>query len=341
MTPPTVQFIPASGPTLIIHDAFGGTGGLSGRTPDTVDNGNTWTTYNGETYTVGSGHVIASNDTSDFSKSADIDVGTSTYTLKCLYTANGSTSSRCGATIAVSNATDSNETFAKFDRSSGGFRCVEYSSGSALVTNFGSIPTVGNLLIVLDVSGASVNYSVFDSTETTTHISGSHTLSVAATNRCGINSVDSSGRVLDFKVYTPPVVATRKVDWDTYAIAVSDPFTTLGTTWVPATPFLQFTPTGTAFEPQQTRFGSFDLQFRNGNTSSAYGTNVPWVAIWNVTTSVWTVHQHTVDNGTLQGYEDATFDPSGATAPTSGDTIRVVGLSRYSVGDVNTWSDYA
>ena len=55
MTPPTVQFIPASGPTLIIHDAFGGSGGLNGRTPDTIDNGNTWSTA--DTWTVQSGYV--------------------------------------------------------------------------------------------------------------------------------------------------------------------------------------------------------------------------------------------------------------------------------------------
>jgi len=71
-----VRELGSSDPVLIIHDGFGGSGGLSGRTPDTVSNGNTWTTYNSETYTLGSGAVNASNDYTDFSKSADIDVGT-------------------------------------------------------------------------------------------------------------------------------------------------------------------------------------------------------------------------------------------------------------------------
>jgi hypothetical protein len=195
----------AAGPTLIIHDAFGGTGGLDNppRTPDTVDNGNTWTTYNGETYTVGSGFVIGSNDTSDFSKSADIDVGTSTYTVKCLIDPQSSGTSQCGVTIAIANANDGNETLAKFDRDSGNlFRCVEYSSGTPSISSLGAIPSTGQLMIILDVNGTSVTYEVYDSTETTLHLSGSHTLGLSPTNRCGINAVTSNGRVLDFKVYT-------------------------------------------------------------------------------------------------------------------------------------------
>ena len=56
MTPPTVQFIPG-GETLIIHDAFNGTGYLDGRTPDTVDNGNTWSTSASGDYVISSGYA--------------------------------------------------------------------------------------------------------------------------------------------------------------------------------------------------------------------------------------------------------------------------------------------
>tara|TARA_R110000772_G_scaffold265404_1_gene386815 strand:- start:121 stop:780 length:660 start_codon:yes stop_codon:yes gene_type:complete len=35
-------FFPSTGLPLIIHDAFGGSGSLVGRTPDTVNNGNNW-----------------------------------------------------------------------------------------------------------------------------------------------------------------------------------------------------------------------------------------------------------------------------------------------------------
>jgi hypothetical protein len=56
VTPPTVQFIPG-GETLIIHDAFNGSGYLDGRTPDTVDNGNTWSTSAPGDYVISSGYA--------------------------------------------------------------------------------------------------------------------------------------------------------------------------------------------------------------------------------------------------------------------------------------------
>jgi hypothetical protein len=56
VTPPTVQFIPG-GETLIIHDAFNGSGYLDGRTPDTVDNGNTWSTSASGDYVISSGYA--------------------------------------------------------------------------------------------------------------------------------------------------------------------------------------------------------------------------------------------------------------------------------------------
>ena len=60
MTPPTVQFIPAGGLSLIIHDAFSGSGSPSGRTPDTVDNGNAWE-VGPHSYNIASGYLYATS----------------------------------------------------------------------------------------------------------------------------------------------------------------------------------------------------------------------------------------------------------------------------------------
>jgi hypothetical protein len=80
MTPPTVQFIPASGPTLIIHDAFSGSGSATGRTPDTVDNGQTWQTSG--TWTVGSGYLTSW--TNSGTHYCAIDTQTSSFTLEAI-----------------------------------------------------------------------------------------------------------------------------------------------------------------------------------------------------------------------------------------------------------------
>jgi len=82
MTPPTVQFIPASGLSLIIHDAFGGSGSADGRTPDTVNNGNDWEVPESQvTCTVGSGTIYRSARGTTvpgyFIDSCVIDIGTS------------------------------------------------------------------------------------------------------------------------------------------------------------------------------------------------------------------------------------------------------------------------
>ena len=126
-------------------------------------------------------------------------------------------------------------------------------------------------------------------------------------------------------------------DWDTYSIAVSAEVTLPG--WISITPI---TPSGTAFEPGSFREGFNGFQIRQGNTSSSYSTNVPYIAIWNATDSRWTVHAHAVDGGTsYQAYNKTTYEPAAAGLPVSGDDVRVVGLSQYTAGDVADWNDYA
>ena len=126
-------------------------------------------------------------------------------------------------------------------------------------------------------------------------------------------------------------------DWDTYAISVSAEATLPG--WVDIDPF---DPTGTAFEPGDFREGFNGFQIRDGNTSSSFVTNVPYIAIWNESGQRWTVHAHAVDGGSsYQAYNKTTFEPTGATLPASGDDFRVVGLSEYTAGAVDNWNNYS
>ena len=82
MTPPTVQFIPATGPSLIIHDQFTGSlQNLDGRTPDTVNNGNNWEASN-LYYKVDSGILYYAQ--SAFGSWSGIDADTSTFRIEAV-----------------------------------------------------------------------------------------------------------------------------------------------------------------------------------------------------------------------------------------------------------------
>ena len=128
-------------------------------------------------------------------------------------------------------------------------------------------------------------------------------------------------------------------DWDTYSIAVSAELSFSGGTWVGVG---TLTPSGTNFAPSQFREGFFGLQVRLGNTSNSYSTDVPYLAIWNETDSRWTVHAYKSGNGNAdQTYNKTTYEPAASGLPSSGDTLRVVGLSQYTSGDVASWNNYA
>jgi len=75
---PRWLFYPSTGQRLIIHDQFSGSGNLEGRTPDTVDNGNTWDTGGATAWDVSSGYAYMSSAT----YRAMIDPGTTTYRVE-------------------------------------------------------------------------------------------------------------------------------------------------------------------------------------------------------------------------------------------------------------------
>jgi len=196
MTPPTVQFIPASGPTLIIHDAFGGSGYLDGRTPDTVDNGNTWSTSVATGWPVSSGYTYyASGDLA-----ALIDPSTSVFQIVAeTYAAatgqHGIWLRFDGPTIERSTIfLNSNMTLLQtFERVGGTNYVTTLASGLSGLTN-------QTLTWTLDVNGTSVDYDLSASGSSVS--SGSWTM---------YNSPDTIGpfhatvgtaiRTLDFKVY--------------------------------------------------------------------------------------------------------------------------------------------
>ena len=157
------------------------------------------------------------------------------------------------------------------------------------------------------------------------------TVTVTATNNGGTANGTATTGTID--PYAPPS------DWDTYSIAVSVQATLTGSNVYDT--LSPCSPTGTAFDPDDFRFGFNGWQVRNGNTSNAYVTAVPYIAIWNVTTSIWTVHAHGTAGGTYQAYSFAATEPSGAVVPVNTDDFRVVGLSQYTAGDVANWNNYA
>lgn len=128
-------------PVVLVHDTFTGGGSAVGRTPDTVDNGNVWTAYNGETYSCQTSgpdnFLVPTNDTNDYSKAVTVDMEQDTYTVSALieWTAVGS---YAGVTVCVTNAIDGSESFYKVDvTSTGSFRLVEYTAGTFDVPDIG------------------------------------------------------------------------------------------------------------------------------------------------------------------------------------------------------------
>ena len=154
------------------------------------------------------------------------------------------------------------------------------------------------------------------------------TVTVTATNNGG--TADGTATTGTIGPYIAPA------DWDTYSIAETDTFAVNGTTWIPN---LTTTPAAQLFDITQFRMSS-NMQVRDvgGSVSAAYQTDVPYIAVWNATTSVWTVHAWKTDSGTIQQYDGSIYEPALATLPVPTDNLIVVGLSQYASGDVDTWA---
>jgi hypothetical protein len=212
MTPPTVQFIPASGPTLIVHDDFAGTPGslISGRTPNQVNTpGNSWLTHPNTTY-----YGIASSGTEAvaFNESTTsgmfIDVGTTTFDLDLtteVVSTNHPWNWRHGPHIGFDNAPtafsllqigDSGTTLQQQEFSGGIFTTTTLHTFAAVAINT-------DIRWQLSVSGTSVLYDV--TVGGSALASGSITINVANgfPGWWSRHKESNLGAILkDFKVYT-------------------------------------------------------------------------------------------------------------------------------------------
>ena len=147
----------------------------------------------------------------------------------------------------------------------------------------------------------------------------------------GIDSADFRAYVLDLYNNPNQERPTSQEDWDTYAIAETSSIVSNGSTWVTG---VTMTPTGQLFDISQLRITSaVQVRDLSGTVTAAYETDVPYIAVWNATTGVWTTHAWQTDSGQIQQYT------LGGTVPTVGDTLVVVGLSQ-DPGDISGWSDY-
>lgn len=212
MTPPNVQFIPAapSGLSLIIHDAFSGSGSIAGRTPDTVDNGNTWSIpETGVGISVTSGYAYRSaTDNNQFHDNAVIDIGTTgPFRVEQLvrYISQG-----VGCTF-WNNDTSISETniVHKIGFLADLHNLQNVVSGSVTLNyyiNSGVVSAATTYLLVTEVSGSTCVSSVYDSTGTTlidqeTDVVFGVTPSSLVGIHFGGSSVNNNEQVLDFKVY--------------------------------------------------------------------------------------------------------------------------------------------
>ena len=203
MSPPTVQFIPAAaaGVSLVIHDEFSGTGGLSGRTPDTVDNGNTWTVESGTSYTVTGGVTYA---ISGSNSPVSIDCGASTYDIELIGRCSTATRTRHGV---ITHYTDGNNYAGFYVEATNIMYKREVVGGSVTNTSIATGVTLdSNTEYLWSVSISGTSYSVnieraSDGANQTGPLTGS--VSLSASSKCGmfwlVDGFDMY--ITDFKVY--------------------------------------------------------------------------------------------------------------------------------------------
>ena len=191
-------FFPSTGPSLIIHDAFGGTGYVQGRTPDTVNNGNAWVTGTATGWPVTTGYAYT-NTTAD--AAAMVDPGTTTYRVE--YESKATSAKQHGFWF-------------RFDRDAANIRSTLFLSASMSQLQFFEDIGASNVFTTLhsglsgltntpiywnvEVDGTSISYDV--STSSGSKASGTHTM-VNSPAEIGIfhNANSTVLQSHDFKVY--------------------------------------------------------------------------------------------------------------------------------------------
>jgi hypothetical protein len=205
MTPPRLLHIPASGPTLIIHDAFGGSGTVNGRSPDTVDDGTNWSfrQYLSDLdFVVSSGTMYSQTDSSR--SHVVLPTGKTSITVEAEFVQSSVTTDdgRIALVIGSSSANDNSRISVQEnnvvlqDISGGSF------TNTTLDTSIGlSASTLYRMVATL--SGTSFGFEIIDDATSTTMSSVSGTAALA-NGSVGIwlRRATSSTYCSDFKVYT-------------------------------------------------------------------------------------------------------------------------------------------
>ena len=195
---------------LTIHDAFSGSGSVAGRTPDTVDNGETWT-LQGSTYSVQSGYLYLSANSSAYGTTV-INTQSNTFRLEAT-TQGGASSFRhglvymrniAGAETEKLQLNDANTLLKQYITSGGVLQNTTLATGLGLSSGV-------DINWVVEVNPSSVSYEL--STGGSTIASGTYSPSQTP-NYAGFHSRTEDAICSDFKVYTPPVEATRKIVLD-------------------------------------------------------------------------------------------------------------------------------
>jgi hypothetical protein len=344
-----VRELGSSDPVLIIHDAFGGSGSMDGRTPDTVNNGNTWfTPQSGVSYGVTGGYSYKTAYGSlPYEDNIVIDVGTSNYTIEM--------SGRCadqflaGVGIWVDGTGGTGEgIYPRWRNTQQRFLITEIVGGTATAiadkTNLGILD---DRVLIAEVSGTTLTASLYNSTKTALtwkHVVDLSSSSVTPTTYVSFqsagNTVSAPPLAYDFKVYTPPVEATRKINWDTYEDGIWEVTGFAAATTTNATSQTQIKASSTFTMPSE---GFYNTAVRSRyHSDSTNATAPPYVAIWDVSASAWYVQQYARSFGTTGAYiwQYGTTVYGGTFTPVDGQDYVFVYLTK-DPGGIIGWSDYA
>ena len=227
MTPPTVQFIPAGGPTLIIYDEFNGPGSgdtdMIGWTPDQTSNGNSWTEPSNHSWIGTDGFKVNSSgyaykkgyDRSGnaFDDRVIIDCGTSgdvRIESRCLC----GTQDFAGLCMWASTTSDAPGIVARFRRNNNGSFSVAVSDGTTytVLKSTTGLTTAGydlvnSCFLTMELSGSTLTVELYEQDEVT--LIDSYTGSISGygltpTNYVGMEMAGystSTRQHYDFKVY--------------------------------------------------------------------------------------------------------------------------------------------
>jgi len=353
---------------LTIHDEFNGPGSgdtsMIGWTPDQISNGNTWTEPSNHVWLESyqgfkvnsSGYAYKNNyDRSAngaFDDKVIIDCGTS---------GNVRLESRClcgdqdfaGLCMWSSPTSDVPEIYARFRRNNSGRFVVGVNDGTTLtiLRDITGLTTAGYDLVnpcflTMELSGSILTVELYEDDQTT--LIASYTGSIAGygltpTNYVGMQMAgfsNSTRQHYDFKVYTPPVEATRKINWDTYEDGVWEVTGFAAITTTNATSQTQIKASSTFTMPSE---GFYNTAVRSRYHSDSTDATAPqYVAIWDVSASAWYVQQYARSFGTTGAYiwQYGIAVYGGTFTPVDGQDYVFVYLTK-DPGGITGWSNYA